>query len=75
MEMNQRCLEDRTSVRAALGQRGKINTLNNDSALASTTLTTQTQGEILLNWSNLGKFFQFLVKLTHYGPIISHGCS
>ena len=58
--MTQRSLKDETSMTVASGQRGKINTMSNDSA-ASKMLTAQTQEEILLNWGNLGKYLWFLV--------------
>ena len=61
MEMTQRSLKDETSMTVASGQRGKINTMSNDSA-ASKMLTAQTQEEILLNWGNLGKYLWFLVN-------------
>lgn len=59
--MTQRSLKDETSMTVASGQRGKINTMSNDSA-ASKMLTAQTQEEILLNWGNLGKYLWFLVN-------------
>ena len=61
METTQRSLEDEASMTVASEQRGKINTLSNDSA-ASKMLTAQTQEEILLNWGNLGKYLWFLVN-------------
>ena len=62
MEITQRSLEDEASMTVASGQRGKINTLSNDSAAASKMLTAQTQEEVLLNWGNLGKYLWFLVN-------------
>ena len=60
--MTQRSLEDETSTTVVSGQKGKINTLSNDSAAASKMLTAQTQEEIFLNWGNLGKYLWFLVN-------------
>lgn len=43
MEMTQKSVEDVCSIRAASGQRGKVSTLSNDSAITLKMLTAQTQ--------------------------------